>query len=95
MKTKEIKLALRKYSTLNDAEIKESLIDHMRKEVVLKLKNELNFVVNEVVENMNCKVYEVSVNFLYANIPKNEEELLDIIKLLIEKYYVYSNLRKY
>ena len=95
MKTKEIKLALRKYSTLNDAEIKESLIDHMKKELVFKLKNELNFVVNEVVENMNCKVYEVSVNFLYANIPKNEEELLDIIKLLIEKYYVYSNLRKY
>ena len=95
--TKEIKLALRKYSTvLNDAEIKESLIDHMKKELVFKLKNELNFVVNEeVVENMNCKVYEVSVNFLYANIPKNEEELLDIIKLLIEKYYVYSNLRKY
>ena len=86
MKTKEIKLALRKYSTLNDAEIKESLIDYMKKELALELKNYLDIVVNEEVVENTYKVYEVSVDFLYIDIPRNEEELLDTIKLLIEKY---------
>lgn len=52
-KIKEIKLALRTYSTvLNDAFISASLIDRGKNELVFKLKNELNFVVNEVVENI-------------------------------------------
>ncbi len=77
---------IRKESVVSDAEIKELLIDRVKKELVLKLKDELNFDVKEVVENMNYKAYEVSVNFLYIDIPKNEEELLDTVKLLIEKY---------
>ena len=84
--TKEIKLALRKYSTLNDAEIKESLIDYMKKELALELKNYLDIVVNEEVVENTYKVYEVSVDFLYVDIPKNEEELLSIIRSLIESY---------
>ncbi len=78
---------IRKESVVNDAEIKELLIDHVKKELVLKLKDELNFDVNEVVENMNYKAYEVSVNFLYIDNPKNEEELLDTVKLLIREAF--------
>ena len=86
MKTKEIRLTLRKHSILNDGEVKKSLIDYMKRELALELKNYLDIVVNEEVVENTYKVYEVSVDFLYVDIPKNEEELLDTIKLLIEKY---------
>ena len=86
MKTKEIKLALRKYSTLNDAEIKESLIQYMKRELACELENNLNFIINEEVVENTYKVYEVSVDFWCIDIPRNEEELLSIIRSLIESY---------
>ena len=94
MKTKEIKLALRKYSTLNDGEVKKSLIDYMKRELALELKNYLDIVVNEEVVENTYKVYEVGVDFLYVDIPKNEEELLSIIRSLIEKYAKKFELKK-
>ena len=86
MKTKEIRLTLRKHSILNDGEVKKSLIDYMKRELALELKNYLDIVVNEEVVENTYKVYEVSVDFLYVDIPKNEEELLSIIRSLIAKY---------
>ena len=86
MKTKEIRLTLRKHSILNDGEVKKSLIDYMKRELALELKNYLDIVVNEEVVENTYKVYEISVDFLYVDIPKNEEELLSIIRSLIESY---------
>ena len=84
---KEIRLTLRKHSSiLNDGEIKKSLIQHMKRELACELENNLNFIINEEVVENTYKIYEISVDFLYVDIPKNEEELIDIIKLLIEKY---------
>ena len=83
---KEIRLTLRKHSILNDGEVKKSLIEYMKRELACELENNLNFIINEEVVENTYKVYEVSVDFLYVDIPRNEEELLDTIKLLIEKY---------